>query len=295
MKALLIYNNFAGGKTARKKRYNVLKEIRKHDFQVELYLTKPNKQSVNEIREMDLSPYDAFIIGGGDGTIMEALNGYIQNQTAPKPPIGFIPVGTGNAFVRDIDLQTGQICKAVELITKNNVKPVDVAYAKTDEANFYFFNIMGIGFVSDVAYMAQKFKFLGNLSYTIGIFIKALSLNDQNASLEIDGQRYKFNYNFIEVSNTRYTSNFLIAPSAKFDDGYLDVTVLEKISLFRLLSSFPKILKGTHIAMPEVKTFKAKHIKIESEKQKLATPDGELIGTTPIEIECRKHQIRIFY
>ena len=294
MKILLIYNKFAGAKSAEKRESIVVAALKASGHELEIIYTKPNRATVKEIENMDLNPYDAFVIGGGDGTIMNALNGYIPNKSENKPPIGFIPVGTGNAYVRDLGLKTCDIEQAVALITKNEPKAVDGAWARAGDDEYYYFNILGIGFVADVGYTAQKFKQFGNFAYTIGIFIEALRLKSQKAKMIIDGETYEFDHNFIEISNTRYTSNFLMSPDAEFDDGLLDVTVLEAVNVFRLLSSFPKILDGTHIKMPEVKTFKAKHIIVESEKTKVATPDGELRGTTPLEVKVLKHIIKVF-
>jgi len=294
MKALLVYNNFAGGKTARKKKLQVINVLRKQGLQIELFETKPFKENIKEIKNIDLTPYDAFIIGGGDGSIMSALNGYIENTSLNKPPIGFIPVGTGNALVRDFGLKTGKIEAAAKIIAKNKPQALDAAKAIAGAEKFYFFNIMGIGFVSDVGFTAEKFKFLGNFAYTIGVVIQALKLKSEKIKLELDGQLHEFDSIFLEISNSRYTSNFLMAPDAKHDDGFLDVTVLTKLSLFKLLLSFPKILDGTHINMQEVHVFKAQKIKVTSQTSKIATPDGDLLGTTPLEVECIKHKLLFF-
>jgi len=116
-------------------------------------------------------------------------------------------------------------------------------------------------------------------------------LLEKKIKLELDGQLHEFDSIFLEISNSRYTSNFLMAPDAKYDDGLLNVTVLSKLSLFKLLRSFPKILDGTHIHMQEVHVFSAKKIKVTCETQKIATPDGDLLGTTPLEVESIKHKI----
>jgi diacylglycerol kinase (ATP) len=62
---------------------------------------------------------------------------------------------------------------------------------------------------------------------------------------------------FVEISNSRWTSNFLIAPNAKIDDGLLLVTPVRKLSRRRLLQCFPKIFTGEHITMPELEQFQA--------------------------------------
>ena len=40
---------------------------------------------------------------------------------------------------------------------------------------------------------------------------------------------------------------------------------------------------------------KAKKIKISTDVKKILTPDGELFGTTPIEIECLHQAVEVFW
>ncbi len=294
MKILLYFNSFAGQNKAGSMRERLISLLHASRHEVSIIDTKTKAADQSNLRVMDLNPFDAFVIAGGDGTIMQALNGYMHNISIQKPPVGFIPLGTGNAFIRDINLLSNEIEAAVEKINQRKIISVDIALAESANENFYFFNILGIGFVADVVATGKKMKFLGNISYSIGVLIEALRLKNQYVDLIVDGEKHRFNYTFVEVSNTRYTSNFLMAPDASFNDGLLDVTVLEKINIWRLLSSFPKIFKGTHIEMPEVKTFKAKTIELLTDDKKLATPDGELTGLTPIRIEIIKHALKIF-
>ena len=100
---------------------------------------------------------------------------------------------------------------------------------------------------------------------------------------------------FVEVSNTTYTSNFLMAPNAKIDDGLLDITLLRKITRRRLLQCFPKIFTGEHILFEEVEQFKAKKISIETETPKIITPDGELVGISPVKVECLHQAVEVFW
>lgn len=97
-----------------------------------------------------------------------------------------------------------------------------------------------------------------------------------------------------EISNTRYTSNFLMAPGASIDDGLLDVTLLGKASRTRLLRCFPKIFTGEHVHLDEVETFKAKKITLHTDEPKILAPDGENLGSTPVEVECLQRAIKVF-
>jgi diacylglycerol kinase family enzyme len=78
-------------------------------------------------------------------------------------------------------------------------------------------------------------------------------------------------------------------------DGLLDVTLLSRINRRRLLQCFPLIFTGKHVSMPEVETFKAQHISIVTDRPKVLTPDGELLGGTPVEVECLPRDVEVFW
>ena len=86
-----------------------------------------------------------------------------------------------------------------------------------------------------------------------------------------------------------------MAPEAKIDDGLLDVTLLGKLSRRRLLHCFPKLFTGEHVFLEEVETFQAKHISITTDIPKVLTPDGELVGITPVEVECLHQAVEVFW
>ena len=140
----------------------------------------------------------------------------------------------------------------------------------------------------------MKLKLFGNISYTLGVFHRTIFLKTHLVQMELDGQTYEQENIFVEISNTRYTSNFLMAPNAKFDDGLFDVTLLGKMNRRKLLKSLPTVFTGEHIHLDGVETFQAKHIQIKTDIEKILTPDGEMIGTTPMEIQCLHHAVEVF-
>ena len=172
---------------------------------------------------------------------------------------------------------------------------MDVGRFSTQGEDWYFLNILGLGFVADVGATAKKLKILGNLSYTLGVFYRMIFLAPFDVKITSDQGVIEDQQIFIEISNTRYTSNFLMAPSAVVDDGLLDVTLLSKSSRRRLVTSFPKILTGEHIHMPEVRTFKTSSLTVETDQPKILTPDGELMGSSPIQVNCLPRAVDIFW
>jgi len=247
------------------------------------------------IKELQFKNYDALLISGGDGTIFEVINGYFKNNSNKKIPISVVPVGRGNAFARDVNFFPEKWTDAVDILLNGKTKRIDAGLFKMNDEDFYFLNIIGFGFVTDVAQTAYKLRAFGHLSYLLGVFYRTITLKPFNLKMEIDGIVIERENIFAEISNTRYTGkDFLMAPSAKIDDGFLDVTLLNKLSRTKLLQCLPKIYTGRHVEMKEVETFKAKRIIIETHPSKLLTPDGQLMGSTPIEVECLPNAIEVY-
>ncbi len=294
MKILLIYNPAAGNGKASGLLSGIKNEFANKKILFDLMLTEKPGHAVNLVKGEDLSRYEGVVACGGDGTVFEVINGYYSNHGKVKPPIGILPVGTGNAFVKDINLESGDWKSAIEIIAGNKTRKIDVGKFEIDKNVYYYLNIIGLGFVADVNKIAQKLKIFGNLSYSIGVIIKLIFLKNYKVFLEIDGEKIERDNIFVEVSNTRFTSNFLMAPTAEIDDGLLDVTLLNKTSRFRMLKSFPRIFTGDHVKMDEVETFKAKKILVKTEIPKALTPDGEMFGTSPVKIECLHKDLEVF-
>ncbi len=296
MKILLVYNNFAGNGRAKKILPQVEGLLNKYKIEFDLALTDYPEHGIKIVGNADFSQYDGIVAAGGDGTLFEVINGYYKNSSEKRIPIGILPVGTGNAFARDLEIDNTKIEEAIEIISTQKLRKVDVGKFCTHGQDYYFLNIIGAGFVADANKTAQRFKILGNFSYTIGVFYRILVLKFTKFKLEFDEKKLETEATFIEVSNTRYTgADFLMAPNAEIDDGLFDITLAKKISRKKLLQTFPKIFTGEHILIDEIETYKAKHIKIESSEPKVLTPDGELLGITPVEIICLKHAIEVFW
>jgi len=295
MKVLLIYNPFAGHGRAKKILPEIEAEFTKYNIEFDLQLTDYPEHATEIMKNVKFKTYDAIIAAGGDGTLFEVINGYYKNSSRKKPPIGILPIGTGNAVARDLELHVSKWKEAIAIIALMKPRKVDVGKYTSHGQTYYFLNILGLGFVADVTKTAKKLKGLGNISYTLGVLYQVLMLRTFKLKLELDGKLLERDNIFVEVSNTTYTANFFMAPNAKIDDGLLDITLLNKLGRIGLLKAFPKVFTGEHIHLPEVETFTAKHIKITTDPPKVLTPDGELIGITPVEIECLHQDIEVLW
>lgn len=295
MKVLLVYNPRADHGKAEKMIPQVKDKFAQEKVNVELVLTEYPGHATEIVSRVDFDLYDGIVAAGGDGTVFEVINGVYQNESPKKIPLGILPKGTGNAFARDLDLYGSEWEKAIKIISEGNVRKVDVGHFKTRNKDYYFLNILGFGFVADVVETAVRLKFFGNVSYTFGVLYQTIFLKSHRLTAEIDGKILERENVFVEISNTRWASNFLMAPDAVINDGLLDVTLANGLTRRRLLKVFPKVFTGEHILEPEIETFKAKKIRIETDVPKTLTPDGELVGKTPCVVDCLHQDMEVFW
>jgi diacylglycerol kinase (ATP) len=293
MKLFLILNPAAGKNKGEKAMEKATPLLEKAGIQFELKVSEFSGHAITLGREFDPSKFDGIVAVGGDGTLFEILNGLLKSNPDFDLPVGQIPVGTGNSFIKDLAINS--IEDAVEKIAGGKTQQVDVGHFKYPEGEHFFINLLGTGFVSNVAHQAGKYKALGSLSYVLAVLEEVVQLRSVPLELTIDGKVYQRNYIFTEICNSTKTGgNMIMAPDAKIDDGFLDVVLLNDISKFNLLKVFPQIFKGTHVNDSHVETFKGKHIKIVTETSQRLTPDGEVFGTTPIEVTILSNKITMY-
>jgi len=247
------------------------------------------------VARSDISEFDGVIAAGGDGTLFEVLNGLYQHQENDRVPLGLVPVGTGNAFARELGLLPGDWDKGVDIIRAGRLRPLDVGRVQTKTETFYFLNIVGMGFPVDAMRTAKRLKMIGKSAYSMAVIREMLRLKSYRLSIEINGKTVEQDNVFVEISNTRYTgTSFLIAPAARPDDGLLDVTLLRDLPRLRLLRLFPTIYSGRHVNFEEVSTYRANTVKIMLPQNSLLAPDGEFFGETPATVSCLKQDLEFF-
>lgn len=295
LKLLIIFNpNAAHGRSVKK-----LEAIKAKFESLGIKATFLPTRYVGHGRELvanaQLPDFDGLVAAGGDGTVFEVLNGLYQHPKTSRIPMGLLPIGTGNAFARELNLKQDPVNEAIELLARGNTRQVDIGFVKSAEHSFYFINIVSMGFAVDAGLKALKMKFLGKTAYTLATLWQVLRLKSYPLEMIIDGKNTISDNVFVTISNSRYTgTHFLIAPEATIDDGQLDVTVLSNLPRSRLLKLFPTIYNGRHIEYNEVSSYKAAQISIRSPKGLLLGPDGEFYGRSPAEISCLPLDLAIY-
>lgn len=168
---------------------------------------------------------------GGDGTLSESIQVIAEYQDF-RPctiPIGFLPGGTGNSFLRDFGLTNYETARdrlfsAVEensivaidagLITYNKCETGDPSSDPGEVVKRITFNMWGVGLIADIPAFAAKLKCIGAFSYTLASLVKILTHKAFSVHAKIDdGEKKYLPCCIISVSNSQYTGgNMKIAP-----------------------------------------------------------------------------------
>ena len=241
---------------------------------------------------LDFVGYDGLCAIGGDGTMYELINGMLKRDDNHKIPIGLITGGTGNSFMYDVDCLDP--IDAAKRIVQHKLRPLDIAKVNANGELFYSFNIIGWGLATDAGKLAEKLRWLGGVRYDVASIIEVLKGKDRIATLTLDKEVIKENFIFIIGCNTIHTGKAMkMAPLAQLNDGKIDLIIVRKTSRINLLKLFPKLFSGDHIKSSLVEYRQVKNFSISLEETNDLTIDGEIIGTTPLNVQMVPKMVNV--
>ena len=194
------------------------------------------------------------------------------------------------------DLKLNDPIQAAKAIINNNKRLVDVAKVKINNNTKYSMNMIGWGLVTDVGNKAENYRWLGTSRYTILSILEVLKNKGRSATLIMDDQKIEAEFTFIIACNSIHVGKGMkMAPKAKLDDGLIDLIVVKSdVTKTRLLTTLPKLFDGSHINQPEVSYFQTSSFSLIPKKNELINIDGEIMGSTPIEVTMIPRILEIF-
>src|SRR6202049_3027374 len=168
---LAIVNPAAGGGRSRKLLGPALERLQAGGIEVKVAETKSPGEATEIARRAYGRGVRNFIAVGGDGTSYEIVNGlYPQALDAERPTLGFLPLGTGNSFLRDFSHQGVEY--GIESLLAHRSRSCDVLRLRHRTGVIYYLNLLSMGFTADVATLrATHFSGWGELGYFTSIFL----------------------------------------------------------------------------------------------------------------------------
>ena len=221
---------------------------------------------------------DVLFVGGGDGTLNEAVNGVAAATGGLEAVVfGIVPLGTGNDFAQTLGLPV-DVDRAVELLRQQRVVTVDLGRLN----GRLFVNVSGGGFIAEVSDAVTPLmkSIAGRLAYLVGGVQTLLDFDPLRITLRADPGSHRIEtaaYAFAVCNARQIGGGRLIAPSALIDDGLLDVCVIENMPTLEFVGLLRKVSGGDHISDPRVRYLRASTVTIGFERPVLVNTDGEVL------------------
>ena len=279
-KYLAIVNPAAGGGRCRKLVGPALEKLRAGGINLDVAETSASGQGVSLARDAYSKGYRKFIAVGGDGTSYEVINGlFPEAQGSDRPSLAFLPLGTGNSFLRDFTDQGVEY--ALDALLQGKSRPCDVLRLRHKDGVIHYINLLSIGFSADVATLrARRFSGWGELGYQTSIFICLTRFRRRPFPLQVDGEE-KIDRRpclFLTFSNSKFTGGtMMIAPRAEVNDGLIEFVRWGPIGRVGLIRNLPTLYDGTHINHPLAETRSAKRIDFHLDAPVDVMVDGEVL------------------
>ncbi len=253
------------------------------DNSIDFYLTK-KPLDAQEIVNSISNNYDRILIGGGDGTLHEAINGFDINS---KAVLGLLPIGSGNDFSISFHKKNRKPLQLLEyyLSDNPNISSVDFGLIKITDSNGNIFNSrminsFGVGFDAKVAFYNQRNKiFSGTMSYVYSIVKALFEFSSINVTTTVNGKTFTNAPLFCAVGNGKTIGGGLyLMPQAIVDDNLLNLSIVTIKSRLRLLLLFPKALSNKLCGRGELSEYTFTNLDLELKNPFYAHIDGEIIS-----------------
>ena len=275
---LAILNPAAGGGRCRKLAPAALQRLQSAGIKVDVIETSRVGDATVIARDAYQRGYRNFIAVGGDGTSYEIVNGLFPAAN-DVPTLAFLPLGTGNSFLRDFSDRGADF--AMEALLARRSQSCDVLRLRHKEGVIHYINLLSMGFAADVATMrARRFSGWGELGYQTSIFICLARFRRRPFPLAVDGegQMDRRPCLFLTFNNSKFTGGtMMIAPKAEVNDGWIEYVHWGPIGRFGLIRNLPTLYDGTHIQHPLAERRAVKHVQFSLDEPVDVMVDGEVL------------------
>ena len=292
--AVIVNPNSAGGKTGRQWP-EIAARIAAGLGPVETRFTARPGHATSIARELLEQGCDRIIAAGGDGTVNEIANGFLQDDQPIRPTacLGLIPLGTGGDFRRSLGIPKS-VPQAIDILTAATTRCIDVGKAAYRSPSGrmeqrYFVNLLSFGMGGEVASRAKNSltPLGGTVAFLWATAVALVRYRRKRVRLTLDGvaQPQAFSIYNVAVGNGRFHGGGMQAcPTAKFVDGILEVTVIDYMSQLQVIRDFRVLYSYNVYRHPKVHHLRARRLFAESEEAVKIEVDGEPLGALPLEI-----------
>jgi YegS/Rv2252/BmrU family lipid kinase len=290
--AYLIFNPVAGQGNSEQE-LALICSILQPTIALDIRLTTPEVDAAMLAQQAVQEGAEAIIASGGDGTISAATSAL----TGTKIPLGIISRGTANAFANALDLPT-TIEAACETILAGATRTVDTATCN----GLPMVLLAGVGFEAETVDLADRDSKdrLGMMAYVLAGLEQLRHLEHFSAEIETEDRIIHVTASAITIANAAPPTSILAqgAAGVAYDDGLLDLTIVSPANKVGAIAAsydlLTSALRGDSAHREDIGYLRAKRFRVTTDPPQKVVLDGEIIGDTPIEVECYPQGLTVY-
>ncbi|MFJ2541657.1 YegS/Rv2252/BmrU family lipid kinase [Microbacterium sp. NPDC087589] len=287
----LLANPFAGKGRGTHAAEAALAHLRARGLDVRVYTGESAASSRMLVAQALGESPGMLVVVGGDGT----LSGILDAVCAAGIPVVLVPAGTGNDLARALGLPRRDPVAAAELALTGVPRAIDVGEIRAAGRTDSFLTIAALGFDAKVSDRTNRLRWPhGVLRYYLALVVELVRLRPMEFTVSVDGDApIQAPGTLVAVGNTEsYGGGMPLCVGAAADDGLLDIVQVAPLTRLRLLRLFPLLLRGTHLARPEVTRRQVRSVTV-SAPGLVVYADGERIAENECTIGIRRSALTI--
>jgi diacylglycerol kinase (ATP) len=211
------------------------------------------------------------------------------------PTLAFLPLGTGNSFLRDFSDRGVE--HAIDSLIAGKSRPCDVMCMRHRTGVIYYINLLSMGFSADVATLrARRFSHWGELGYFTSIFLTLARFKRRPFPVRVEGQEAFDGRRclFVTFNNSKFTGGtMMIAPKAQVDDGMVEYVRWGPIGRLGLIRNLPSLYDGTHIQHPLAECKAVSRVEFRLDAPVDVMVDGEVLSLHCEELNVLPHALNV--
>ena len=290
--ACLIFNPIAGQGDSEQD-LATIKSYLEPEFALDVQLTTKEVGGGELARQAVEDGAEIIIASGGDGTVSAVAEASIGKDVV----LGVIARGTANAFANALGIPVN-IEAACENILNGTTKKVDAALCNDKPMIL----LAGVGFEADTVENADREAKdrLGMLAYVLSGLKQLREFTQFTAEIETSEKIITVETSAVTIANAAPASSVLAQGTAGviFDDGLLDITILSPQTAAGAIATSIQLLQSAAndetVERQGVGYLRSEWVKVTTNPPQNVVLDGEIIGTTPIEIKCIPNGLTVF-
>lgn len=271
-KLLFVYNPHSGKQAVSRKLSAIVDIFAADGYDVTCHPTQARLDCMETVSEQ-AGLYDMVVVSGGDGTLNEAVNGYMQ--AGCTKPMGYIPFGSTNDFSHSTGIPI-QPLKAAQTVIDGEPMLCDLGCFN----GRYFTYVAGFGTLAEVSYSTpQDIKnALGFSAYILEGLSALTTIESFNLSYEADERSGEGEYLLGLVTNTLHVAGFknIVSSNVLLNDGLFEVLLVKKPKTASDLQKIASSILSRNFDNECIESFKTAKITVTAKDKPLSwTLDGE--------------------